>query len=79
MTDWFSKWFDSKYYHRLYKNRDQKEAEKFLNNLSKLEFFKKNIKIIDIACGRGRHSLFLSDLNLENINNRIKTIKEKSL
>ena len=65
MTDWFSEWFDSKYYHILYKNRDEKEAESFLKNLSKLEFFKKNSKIIDIACGKGRHSLFLSELGYD--------------
>ena len=65
MIDWFSEWFDSKYYHILYKNRDQNEAESFLENLSKLEFFKKNSKIIDIACGKGRHSLFLSELGYD--------------
>ena len=65
MKDWFTKWFDSKYYHILYKNRDQNEAKKFLTNLTKLEFFKKNIKIIDIACGKGRHSLFLSNLGYD--------------
>jgi len=65
VIDWFSKWFDSKYYHILYKNRDQQEAENFLKNLSKLNFFKKDSKIIDIACGKGRHSLFLSDLGYD--------------
>ena len=60
--DWFKDWFDSKYYHILYQNRDEKEADNFLSVLSKLEFFKKNFKIIDIACGKGRHSLFLSKL-----------------
>ena len=65
MIDWFSEWFDSKYYHILYKNRDEKEAENFLKNLSKLKFFKKNSRIIDIACGKGRHSLFLSELGYD--------------
>tara|TARA_B100000700_G_C14984146_1_gene827919 strand:- start:799 stop:1530 length:732 start_codon:yes stop_codon:yes gene_type:complete len=65
VKDWFAKWFDSKYYHILYKNRDQNEAKKFLKNLTTLEFFKKNIKIIDIACGKGRHSLFLSNLGYD--------------
>ena len=65
MIDWFSKWFDSKYYHILYKDRNQQEAENFLKNLSKLDFFKKDSKIIDIACGKGRHSLFLSDLGYD--------------
>ena len=26
---WFANWFDSSYYHILYKNRDEKEAELF--------------------------------------------------
>jgi len=81
MIDWFSEWFDSKYYHILYKNRDKKEAENFLKKLSKLEFFKKNSKIIDIACGKGRHSLFLSELGhdvtgIDLSENSIKYAKE---
>ena len=30
---WFANWFDSSYYHILYKNRDEKEAELFIDNL----------------------------------------------
>ena len=59
---WFKEWFDTKYYHILYKNRDQKEAENFLININNLKYLKKNSKILDIACGKGRHSLFLSKL-----------------
>ena len=29
----FTGWFDSPYYHLLYKNRDNKEAEFFIDNL----------------------------------------------
>ena len=51
MIDWFADWFNSKYYHILYQNRDEKEAENFIQNLS--QFFKKEDKIIDIDCGAG--------------------------
>ena len=81
MIDWFSKWFDSKYYHILYKNRDEQEAENFIQNLS--QFFKKEDKIIDIACGAGRHSLFLSKLGYQTTGidlseESIKFAKKKS-
>ena len=29
--DWFSDWFNSKYYHILYQNRNEKEAESSQN------------------------------------------------
>ena len=60
--EWFSDWFDSKYYHILYKDRNLKEAKEFINNLSHLTYFKNSSKIIDIACGKGRHSILLSNL-----------------
>ena len=31
--EWFAEWFDSKYYHILYKNRNHQEAEAFLSKL----------------------------------------------
>ena len=31
--NWFVNWFDSKYYHILYKNRDKKEAKSFIDKL----------------------------------------------
>ena len=81
MIDWFADWFNSKYYHILYQNRDEKEAENFIQNLS--QFFKKEDKIIDIACGAGRHTLFLSELGyhttgIDLSQESIKSAKEKS-
>ena len=42
---WFAHWFDSPYYHTLYKNRDEKEAELFIDNLVKYLGLKKGQKI----------------------------------
>ena len=32
--DWYTSWFDSPYYHILYKDRDYDEAESFMKRLS---------------------------------------------
>ncbi len=59
-ADWYETWFDSPYYHILYKNRDEKEAEHFLDKL--IQFIKPpaNARILDVACGKGRHSIYLN-------------------
>jgi len=62
MSEWFEAWFDSEYYHILYKNRDQQEAEQFLNSLiSSIPIGKKD-RVLDLACGTGRHANYLSSL-----------------
>ena len=61
--DWFVSWFDTNYYHILYKNRDDNEAAFFIENL----FNKLNLSdetVLDLACGKGRHSVFLNSLGL---------------
>jgi len=64
MGTWFESWFDTKYYHILYKNRDFSEAEKFITNLNNDLKIAKNCKILDLACGKGRHSVFFNKLGL---------------
>ncbi|WP_312083011.1 SAM-dependent methyltransferase [Epilithonimonas hominis] len=59
---WFEEWFDTPYYHILYKNHDYQEAEDFLNLLTDYVNLEKNSKIIDLACGKGRHSVYLNKL-----------------
>ncbi len=60
--NWFEKWFDSPYYHILYKDRNDEEAEFFLDNLFRHLHIPKEAKILDLACGRGRHSIYLNKL-----------------
>lgn len=59
---WFKEWFDTKYYHILYKNRDFKEANFFISNLVNHLHVPEDSKILDLACGKGRHSIFLNGL-----------------
>ena len=60
--EWFSEWFDSPYYHILYKNRDDREAELFLSNLVEHVALNKEQLLVDLACGKGRHSIYLNKL-----------------
>ena len=61
-SKWFQSWFDTSYYHILYKHRDYKEAEVFIKNIVKYLNLDKDDIILDLACGKGRHSIFLNSL-----------------
>ncbi|HRG38350.1 MAG TPA: class I SAM-dependent methyltransferase [Bacteroidia bacterium] len=58
--NWFESWFDSPYYHILYKDRDQKEAELFIDNLIQFLHPEKDVQFLDLACGKGRHAVYLN-------------------
>jgi len=57
---WFESWFDSPYYHILYKNRSYIEAAAFLNQLVEYLSPTENATMLDVGCGNGRHSLHLA-------------------
>jgi SAM-dependent methyltransferase len=57
---WFQYWFNSPYYHILYSQRNDAEAEFLIDNLSAYLKPAAHSKILDIACGRGRHSIYLN-------------------
>ncbi len=59
-TAWFMDWFNSPYYHLLYKNRDEKEAEQFIDSLLGLLHPAPDSTILDLACGKGRYSRYLA-------------------
>ena len=62
---WFEEWFNTPYYHILYKDRDFAEAEIFIKNLTEKLQLAPHSKIIDLACGKGRHSVFLNKIGFE--------------
>lgn len=66
-TEWFANWFNSPYYHKLYNNRDHKEADFFISNLTAHLKLNSHSKIWDLACGKGRHSIKLNSLGYQVI------------
>ena len=59
-TEWYKDWFNSTFYHKLYFQRDETEAQRFLTKL--VDHLQPGIdcRMLDIACGKGRHSRFLA-------------------
>ena len=64
---WYSSWFDSPYYHILYKDRDEAEAQGFMNHLTAFLKLPEKAEILDLACGKGRHSIYLNELGYDVI------------
>ncbi len=63
--EWYEDWFDSKYYHILYGNRNAAEAEAFVDKLIDFLHPDKKARIHDLCCGKGRHSVYLSRKGFE--------------
>lgn len=59
-SPWFGAWFDSPYYHILYRHRDHQEAQFFINRLAFYLNFDSDDRILDLACGKGRHAIYLN-------------------
>ncbi len=64
---WFASWFDSPYYHILYKDRNFREAQIFMDNLTHYLNLPEKAKVLDLACGKGRHSIYLNQLGFNVI------------
>ena len=57
---WFKDWFNSPYYHQLYFNRDESEAAAFIDKLIEHLNPPAGATMLDVACGKGRHSMRLA-------------------
>ena len=75
---WFEDWFNSPYYHQLYFKRDEAEAAAFISKL--IDHLKPlpGSQMLDIACGKGRHSRMLAakGFHVTGIDLSVDSIKE---
>ncbi|MBC8173211.1 MAG: class I SAM-dependent methyltransferase [Chitinophagales bacterium] len=83
--NWFEIWFNTHYHDLLYQHRDEEEAAHFMQAL--IDFLKPsgNAAMLDVACGKGRHALFMAekgfdvtgtDLSYKNIREAIRDEKQ---
>ena len=77
VKEWYKEWFNSPFYHKLYFERDENEARQFMDRLIDHFAPPQESLMLDLACGRGRHSKYLAskgfdvtgiDISAESIN-----------
>lgn len=59
---WYTDWFSSPFYHKLYFERDEKEADVFIHTLIGHLQPPAGSRMLDVACGKGRHSKILASM-----------------
>ena len=62
---WYKDWFSSPYYHQLYQHRDDSEANNFIDTLIASLQPASGSTMLDVACGKGRHSKALAEMGFD--------------
>jgi SAM-dependent methyltransferase len=65
LKEWFKEWFSSPYYDLLYYRRNEQEAAAFVKLLVNHLQAKPGSTMLDVACGKGRHSKVLASMNFD--------------
>lgn len=60
MQNWFKDWFNSEDYLKVYNHRDSLDAQKLSDLILSSTNIPKTAKILDAACGYGRHAIYIS-------------------
>jgi cyclopropane fatty-acyl-phospholipid synthase-like methyltransferase len=60
MTEWFEDWFSTEEYLNVYRHRNEQDAKNLYDLIQKNVKLEKNAKVLDLACGAGRHSILFA-------------------
>lgn len=64
-SEWFKDWFNTSQYLDVYKHRNEDDAEDHIKLILKNILIKPGTKILDMACGAGRHAIILARKNFD--------------
>ncbi|HYM19411.1 MAG TPA: class I SAM-dependent methyltransferase [Candidatus Kapabacteria bacterium] len=64
---WYQDWFADEHYLALYRHRNDAEAAMLLDLVERTVQPKKDARILDLACGAGRHSIAFAKRGYKNI------------
>ena len=65
MKEWYKDWFSSELYLSVYSHRNDEEAEQLCQLILSSTNVKPGEKVLDAACGAGRHSNYFSSLGFD--------------
>lgn len=66
MSEWFEHWFGDEYL-ELYPHRDDAEATQVVDLLRRVQAVRPDTRVLDLACGAGRHSVALAAAGIRAI------------
>ncbi|NND71601.1 MAG: class I SAM-dependent methyltransferase [Rhodothermales bacterium] len=61
MPQWYEEWFDRDEYKLVYQHRDDEEARRLIDTIERVIHLDRLASILDVGCGRGRHSILLAE------------------
>ena len=61
MDEWYKDWFNTREYLNVYRHRNEEDAKKLVDLILKNVFLPGNAKVLDLACGPGRHSILFAE------------------
>lgn len=61
MSEWYKNWFASEEYLEVYRHRDEDDADNLINLILSETQLPENAKVLDAACGAGRHAVILKE------------------
>lgn len=64
---WYESWFEDKRYLELYEHHDEQEADELVSLIEHTLGIEKHRKILDVACGAGRHLIAFAKRGYRNL------------